>query len=75
MVNQSELAFRLPRASPALASPTPMLHSTRFAADEAYRLENFDEHTSDRPLVAQLRRRSCDAAARRALRPGSLRRR
>ena len=54
MVNQSELAFRLlARKHGAGLTYTPMLHSTRFAADEAYRLENFDEHTSDRPLVAQ----------------------
>ena len=54
MVNQSELAFRLlARKHGAGLTYTPMLHSSRFAADEAYRLENFDEHASDRPLVVQ----------------------
>jgi tRNA-dihydrouridine synthase 1 len=54
MVNQSELAFRLlARKHGAGLTYTPMMHSTRFAADEAYRLENFDEHASDRPLIAQ----------------------
>ena len=54
MVNQSELAFRLlARHHGARLTYTPMLHSRLFAAEEAYRLENFDEHASDRPLVAQ----------------------
>ena len=54
MVNQSELAFRLlARRHGAGLTYTPMLHSTRFANDEGYRMENFDDHASDRPLVAQ----------------------
>ena len=54
MVNQSELAFRLlARRHGAHLTYTPMLHSTRFAAEEGYRLENFDYHPQDRPLVAQ----------------------
>ena len=54
MVNQSELAFRLlARKHGAGLTYTPMLHSTRFAAEESYRLENFDEHATDRPLVVQ----------------------
>jgi tRNA-dihydrouridine synthase 1 len=54
MVNQSELAFRLlSRRHGAGLTYTPMLHSTRFTSEEAYRLENFDEHSADRPLVAQ----------------------
>lgn len=54
MVNQSELAFRLlARRHGAGLTYTPMLHSRQFMSDEAYRLENFDEHASDRPLVVQ----------------------
>ena len=54
MVNQSELAFRmLARRHGAGLTYTPMLHSTRFAAEEQYRSENFDEHSADRPLVVQ----------------------
>ena len=54
MVNQSELAFRLlARRHGAQLTYTPMLHSTRFASEEQYRQENFDDHPDDRPLVAQ----------------------
>jgi tRNA-dihydrouridine synthase 1 len=54
MVNQSELPFRLlARRHGAGLCYTPMLHSTRFASEEQYRIENFDDHASDRPLVAQ----------------------
>ena len=54
MVNQSELAFRLlARKHGAALCYTPMLHSTRFVSEEGYRIENFDDHPADRPLVAQ----------------------
>eukprot|EP00908_Phaeocystis_cordata_P012809 Transcript_23802.p2 GENE.Transcript_23802~~Transcript_23802.p2 ORF type:complete len:578 (-),score=227.81 Transcript_23802:2292-3806(-) len=54
MVNQSELAFRLlARHYGATLTYTPMLHSTLFASSQEYRLDNFDAHAQDRPLVTQ----------------------
>merc|ERR1740124_332990 len=54
MVNQSELAFRMvARHYGAKLCFTPMLHSTLFASSEAYRLDNFDACSQERPLVTQ----------------------
>jgi len=54
MVNQSELAFRMvARHYGAKLCFTPMLHSTLFASSEAYRLDNFDACSQERPLLTQ----------------------
>lgn len=54
MVNQSELAFRMvARHYGAKLCFTPMLHSMLFASSEAYRLDNFDACSQERPLVTQ----------------------
>ena len=54
MVNQSELAFRLlARKYGAQLCYTPMLHSTLFASEEYYRVDNFDPLPDEGPLVVQ----------------------
>ncbi|KAJ1420580.1 hypothetical protein B484DRAFT_453060 [Ochromonadaceae sp. CCMP2298] len=53
MVGGSELAFRLLcRRYGATLAYTPMMNSERFAVDKAYREEEFQTCTEDRPLVA-----------------------
>lgn len=52
-VGGSELAFRLLcRKYGATLAYTPMMNSERFVADEAYRKEQFQTISEDRPLVA-----------------------
>ncbi len=54
MVNQSCLAFRLlARRHGAQLTYTPMIHSRNFARDRQYRMENWDGHPQDRPMVTQ----------------------
>lgn len=53
MVGASELPFRiLCRRYGATIAYTPMMLSSRFAVDEAYRAEEFQTCAEDRPLVA-----------------------
>ena len=67
MVGASELAFRLlARKYGAQLAYTPMMSSTSFARDEAYRRQEFQTIPEDRPLVCHFSANNPDDFARAA---------
>jgi len=67
MVGASELAFRLlARKYGARLAYTPMMSSTSFARDEAYRRQEFQTIPEDRPLVCHFSANNPDDFARAA---------